>query len=189
MTLIRFLLLVFAVLGSALQAAPATFLLDKENSVVGFTYTFTGQPTNGTMPVESATLSIDLDNVAASQVAVTLNAAQARAGFGFATQTMKGEKVLHTVAHPTLTFRSTRIRGDINGAEVNGDLTIRGITRPVTLQAQLFRQRGTEAGERNALSILLTGQINRQDFNAGGWQSYVGDLIDLRILARINRAR
>jgi polyisoprenoid-binding protein YceI len=177
-----------SILGAALAAAPATFLLDQDNSVVGFTYSFGGQPTNGTMPVESAQLSIDLDNVAASEVAVILRADQARAGFAFATQVMKGEKVLDTPNHPTLSFQSTRIRGDLNGAKITGNLTIRGVTREVTMDGQLFRQRGTEAGERNALSILLTTQINRQDFGADGWQSYVGDLIDIRILARINRA-
>ena len=102
----------------------------------------------------------------------------------FATQTMKGAKVLDTANHPRIQFTSTRITGTVNAATVQGNVTIRGITRPLTLNAQLFRQHSTSLDD---LSVLLTGSIDRNDFGADGFASYVGPRIDLKILARISK--
>jgi len=183
----RILLLCLTFLAAPAWSEPQIYRLDVEQSDVGFTYTFEGGEKRGTMPVQSAEMRIDLDNVPASQVNVTLNPSKARAGFIFATQMMKGPEVLDTGNHPTIQFRSTSVKGDLSGATVIGDLTVRGVTRPVTLQAGLFRQRGTEVGDRDNLTILLTGAIDRNDFGAGGFGSYVGPTIGLRIVARISR--
>lgn len=165
------------------------YLLDRDRSAVAFSYLFSGNPTEGQMPVAAAELFLDLDDIPNSNIAVTLNADAARAGFIFATEAMKGASVLNTRDFPTISFRTTQIIGDLSGATVTGDLTIRGITRQVTLDAKLFRQRGTVAGDRSRLSVLLTGQVNRNDFGASGWSGYVGPDIDLKILARMNIAQ
>jgi polyisoprenoid-binding protein YceI len=43
-------------------------------------------------------------------------------------------EVLHTAQHPTITFRSRRVDGSAGSFTLDGDLTIMGITRPVTVQ-------------------------------------------------------
>jgi polyisoprenoid-binding protein YceI len=45
-----------------------------------------------------------------------------------------GEQVLHTAQHPTITFRSRRVDGSAGSFTLDGELTIIGITRPVTVQ-------------------------------------------------------
>jgi len=182
------LCLALCLLALPVRAGPEPFILDAERSEVGFTYDFEGAARAGTMPVKSARILIDLENVPASEVTVTLDPDNARAGFIFATQVMKGPEVLDTANHPTIVFRSRAFQGDLRGATVTGDLTVRGITRPVTLQAGLYRQRGTEVGERDNLTVLLTGSINRNDYGAGGFPGYVGPMIGLRIVAQITRA-
>jgi polyisoprenoid-binding protein YceI len=47
------------------------------------------------------------------------------------------EKVLHTERHPTIAFRSTRIDGTADSFTVDGDLTIAGVTRPISLTGRL----------------------------------------------------
>jgi len=183
----RLLVICLSLLASPLLAGPERYQLDVARSDVGFSYTFSGEERTGMMPVTEAEMLIDLDNVPNSQVSVTLNPGQARAGFLFATQVMKGPEVLDTRNHPTIHFVSTGFAGDLSGATVTGNLTVRGVTRGVTLQAGLFRQRGTEAGDRDNLTVLLTGAINRDDFGASGFPGYVGPMIALRIIARINR--
>lgn len=168
-------------------AGPERYRLDTDRSVVGFTYSFEGAEQSGRMPVASADMRIDLDNVAKSRVDVTLDASRARAGFLLATQAMKGPEVLDTARFPQITFRSTRVTGDLSGATVTGELTVRGITRPVMLRAGLYRQRGTEAGNTDRLAIQLTGSISRSAFGADGFAGFVDDRIGLTIIARIEK--
>ncbi|MDA3857738.1 MAG: YceI family protein [Roseovarius sp.] len=139
------------------------------------------------MPVKSATMRIDLRNVSASQIDVSLDASGAKAGFFFATQAMKGPEVLDTARFPTVRFTSTRITGSLLKATVVGDLTVRGVTRPVTLNAALYRQRGTDPVDLDNLTVLLTGTISRSAFGANGFSAKVGDKIGLRIIARIEK--
>lgn len=168
-------------------AGPDPYRLNAAQSVVAFTYQFQGAPKQGRMPVKSAIIRLDLDNIPRSSVDVTLDASRARAGFIFATQTMKGPNVLYTDKFPTIRFRSTAIDGDLSGAMVRGDLTVRGVTRPVTLRAGLYRQDGTQLGDRSRLIVQLTGAISRAAFGADGFPGYVDDRIDLNIIARIEK--
>ena len=168
-------------------AAPEIYRLDAARSQVGFSYDLNNGEKTGKMPVKSAEIRIDLDDISKSQVSVTLNARGVRAGFILATQAMKSPEVLNTAQFPTIRFQSTRISGTLNEAKVSGDLTVRGITRPVTLVARLYRQRGTAGEDRDRLAILLTGEVSRSAFGASGFASYVGDKIGLRIIARIEK--
>jgi polyisoprenoid-binding protein YceI len=47
------------------------------------------------------------------------------------------EKVLHTARHPTIAFRSTRVDGSAESFTVDGDLTIVGVTRPISVTGRL----------------------------------------------------
>ncbi|WP_299848798.1 YceI family protein [uncultured Roseovarius sp.] len=185
--MLRILITVLALIPSLALAGPESYRLDAGGSSVNFSYVFDGAQKSGKMPVKSADLLIDLDNVPASRVLVTLNAGAARAGFIFATEAMKSRSVLDTDRFPEIHFRSTRIRGDLREAAVTGDLTIRGVTRPVTLTARLFRQRGTDLRDRNNLLIELNGTVRRSEFGANGFPKLVGDEIGLRIIAQISK--
>jgi len=176
-----------ALIATQALAEPQPWRLDTERSSVRFTYEFSGGDNTGTMPVAAADMVLDLADPPASTVNVTLDAARARAGFFFATQAMRGPRVLDTARHPAITFRSTRITGTLRAARVEGRLTVRGTTRPVTLTATLYRQRDTDPETLDDLTVLLTGEIDRHDFGASGYPGFVGPRIGLRIVARIER--
>lgn len=186
--MMRSLLIFLCLIAAPLRAEPAAFILDAARSQVTFTYDFQGLPRTGTMPVKSAEILLDLADVPASAVTVTLDPGSARAGFIFATQVMRGPEVLDTATHPTITFRSTSFEGDLSGATVSGELTVRGVARPVMLEAGLYRQAGTEVDDRDNLAVLLTGTIDRNDYGASGFPGYVGPEIGLRVVAIISRA-
>ena len=168
-------------------AAALPYRFDSDGSVVAFTYSLGQDARQGTMPVTSAQIALDLDTLSASRVTITLSAARARAGVFFATQAMRGPQVLDTERFPRIIFRATRIRGSLNAATVTGDLTVRDVTRPVTLEARLYRARGTDPEQRDDLVVRLTGSISRSAFGADGFSGLVGDRIDLDIMAHIVR--
>lgn len=185
--LIRALILLTCLLAVPALAAPERYQLNTEQSVVGFTYQFQGNSRQGRMPVATAVMNLDLDNIARSQVNVTLDAARANAGALFMTSTMKGPNVLNTAMHPEIAFTSTKIEGSLRGARITGDLTIRGVTRPVTLTAGLYRQQGTARTDRSRLIVQLLGSVSRSAYGAGGFPGFVADQIDLNIIAYIER--
>lgn len=170
------------------QAAPVPYTLQPDQSTVGFETDFGPDHITGAMPVKSAHLVLDFDQVANCVIDVALDVSNASASFPFAAQAMKGPKVLDAAEFPEMTFRSTTIRQVGAGASVDGNLTIRGVTRPVTLAATLYRQQGSDAGDLSNLTILLTGSINRSDYGATGWSDMVGNEVRLKITARIAKA-
>lgn len=185
----RFVLALALLLAPAIPAAadPVPYRLQAELSTVGFAYLMAGQKVNGRMPVESAEIAIDFDRPANSRVAAVMRADRADAGPDYATLAMKSPEVLDAAEFPAISFRSTSVTETATGATVAGDITIRGVTRPIVLDAQFFRQRGTAPGDRNRMSIVLKGALSRQAFGAAGYGGLVGDRIDLTILARIER--
>lgn len=170
------------------RAAPARYRLDPARSSVRFEADFGPDRITGDMPVSAAELTLDFADVANSRVAVRLDATRARASFPFAAQALIGPKVLDIRHHPEIGFRSKSVRRAGEGARIAGEMTIRGVTRPVTLDAAIWRQRGTAPGDLSHLTIRLTGRLSRSAFGATGWSDMVGDEVRIDILARIDRA-
>lgn len=187
-------LLAVLIWAPALSAAPTRYVLDARASDVAFLFDLEGTRQRGTMPVRSADVVIDTANLAASRVDVSVDAAGARTQLFFATDAMKGPQVLDTDRFPVIRFVSTAIQlgagGRLSdGASVSGNLTIRGVTRPVRLQASLYRQRGSSAGDLRELSFRLKGRISRAEFGAAGFRELVRDGVELDIRAVIRKAQ
>lgn len=181
-------LLLYVLSLTAAQAAPQSYDLQPELSDVGFTYRLNAERQRGSMPVQSTEIAIDFDELSRSSVTVTLNADAAKTGFPFVADALRSGSVLDTKNHPTLRFVSTNVTGTTANAKLTGNLTIRGVTKPVTLTARLYRQRGQAAGDLSKLTILLTGTVSRSAFGAGGFPEFVQDEIGLNIRVRITRA-
>jgi polyisoprenoid-binding protein YceI len=183
----KILALCLLLVATAAQAAPQIYALQPEASTVGFETDFGQDKITGRMPVSKADLSLDFQNVAGSTVAVTLDVAGAEASFPFAAQAMKGPKVLDSREFPTISFTSTSVVKDGDGARVRGNITIRGVTQPAELHAVIYRQAGSKANDLRLLVVRLTGAVQRSDFGATGWNDMVGDQVRLDIMARIRR--
>lgn len=173
-------------------AAPIGYALEADQSEVAFVYTLNGNQNRGTMPVQAAQIVIDFDQFGQSSADVTVDVSRARTGLIFATEALKAGSVLDARNHPTIRFQSTAIRANnprnlSAGGKIDGMLTIRGITRPVTLDAALFRQQGTAEGDLSRLSFRISGAVNRSDFGASGYADIVDDVILLDIAARVTR--
>lgn len=177
----------------AAQAKPTRYTLDTQTSSVGFFFTLSGTAQRGTMPVKRADIIIDPQDLTASTVDVLVDVARARTGLFFATQAMTGAEVLDADRFPTIRFVSTRVQlgagGRISdGARITGDLTVRGVTRPITLEASLYRRPGSAADDLRQLMIRLRGQISRSVFGASGYSDLVNDAVTLDINATVNQA-
>ena len=169
----------------ATQARPVAYLLQPEFSTVAFETDFGKERITGTFPLAGADLTLDFEQVANCTIDVTLDVTRAKASFPFAAQALRGATVLDAANHPKMHFVSTRVTPHGEGADVAGNITIRGVTRPITLRALIYRQAGHAAGDRSRLSVRLNGKVLRSQFGATGWADLVGDEVRIQIDARI----
>ena len=65
--------------------------------------------------------------------------------------------------YPTLNFKSTKIEGNGNEYEITGDLTIKGVTKPVKLNAE-FSGLMNDPWGNTKVGLNMNGKINRKDF-------------------------
>jgi polyisoprenoid-binding protein YceI len=183
------------VLGTATSsAAPTRYALDQTVSQVGVIYVLNGAAQKGTMPVSQADLVIDPENLSDAKVDVQVSVEKARTGLIFATDALKAPSVLDAGQFPTIRFVATAIHlgadGRLsNGARIDGDITMRGVTRPASFEASLFRMQGSAPDDLSTLTIRLTGAVRRSDFGASGYADLVGDVVQLDIVARIQAQR
>ena len=173
-------------LAPMLSAATVAYSIDAAHSTVAFETDFGPDKITGAIPLEKADLNLDFDNVTNCTVDVALDVTGATASFPFAAQALKGPKVLAARDYPRMSFTSTSVRGAGDVAEVTGTLTIRGVSRPATLTARLFRPKGSAPDDLEHLTVTLSGRVNRSDFGATGWADLVGDEVRILITARID---
>jgi polyisoprenoid-binding protein YceI len=87
---------------------------------------------------------------------------------------LKSEDFLDVPRHPQITFRSTRVEPMArNEFRVIGDLTIRGVTRPVTLDVRYLGQ-GRSPFDDTRAGFTATTRINRHDWGVS-WNSEMQD--------------
>ena len=173
-------------LASGPQAGTVAYKMDAANSAVAFETDFGPDKITGSIPLAQVDLKLDFGNIRNCTVEVALDVTGATASFPFAAQALKGPTVLDAATHPRMTFVSTSVRRVGEAADITGNLTIRGVTKVVTLRAQLFRPNGSAATDLDQLTVKLSGRVNRSDFGATGWSDMVADEVRILITAHID---
>ena len=95
---------------------------------------------------------------------------------------IQGADFLDTAKFPTATFKSTKVRFDGDKpVAIDGDLTIKGVTKPVTLDVTLNGAGEHPMAKKQAIGFSATGTIKRTDFGVGAYAPNVSDDVQLRI--------
>lgn len=183
------LLAVSALLPLSASAEPVPYKIDNARSKVTFEVMFGQDPITGTIPIAAADIRLDPEAPENSKVMIELDNARAQASFPFATQAMRGPKVFDAGTYPHMRFVSRRFVLQGFSGVVEGDLTLRGETRPVTLKTRIFRQKGSAEGDLSRLTVELDGSLKRSAFGATGWADMVADEVDLHLIIRLDRAQ
>jgi polyisoprenoid-binding protein YceI len=169
-------------LAGAAYAAPETFVIEPTHTAPRFEYSHFGysrqvhrfDKTSGRVVVdrEAKTGSVD----------VTIDAKSVNTGYALFNEHIQAEDFFDTARYPTITFKSTKVefKGDVP-ATVTGGLTIKGITRPVTLTVTSFHAMPHPMLKRDAIGANAVAQIKRSDFNMGKYAPNVSDEVTLGI--------
>ncbi len=135
----------------------------------------------------SGTVDLDENNLENTSVDVVIDAASINTREPQRDAHLRSADFLDVEHHPYLTFKSTRVeRTGETTARLYGDLTIRGITRPVVLDVT-FNGMLTNPWGMTSAGFSASAKINRKDWGlewnvaleAGGW--LVGDEVEIAI--------
>ncbi len=120
--------------------------------------------TRGEFQKFSGTLDLDEANPAASKVDIEIDAASINTRDEKRDEHLRSADFFDVANYPNLTFKSTRVEvlGDTKG-KLHGDLTIRGITKPVVLDVELTGRSKSPWGTEN-LGFEAHTKINRKDW-------------------------
>lgn len=163
-------------------AAPETYVIDGSHTFPRFEYSHFGY-SNQVSRFDKTTGTIVLDRAAKTgSVDVTIDTTSVNTGFPVFNEHIQGEDFLDTKKFPTITFKSTKLNfaGD-KLASVDGQLTIKGIAKPVRLDVTSFQCMEHPMLKKDACGANAVTKIKRTEFNAGKYAPYVGDEVTLTI--------
>jgi len=175
------LILVVALMGALVLSANAadTFKLDPVHSFVLFSVQHLGiANTYGRFNDISGTVVFDKDNPSKSSVEVSVPVESLDTNNAKRDQSLKSPDYFNAKQFQTITFKSTKVEGSGDTLKVSGDLTIRGMTKPLTVD---FKKGGEGKGVfgemRGGGETRFT--IKRSDFGMNFQQGAVGDEVTI----------
>lgn len=174
--------ILLATTSAAAVAAPETYQVDGTHTFPRFSYNHHGLSIQ-TSQFNITTGTVTLDKEARTgAVDITIDTRAIDTGSAVFNEHIQAEDFLDTAKYPTATFKSTRVvfEGDQPRA-IEGDLTIKGITKPVTLQVTHFAAMTHPMLKKDAIGANASTLIKRSEFNAGKYAPYVGDEVTITV--------
>ena len=172
----------FAFAGSAF-AAPVTYKIDPNHTNVLASWSHFGF-SNPSINFGEAdgTIVYDADKVSASSVQVTLPMKGLSANAADFYDHLTSGDWFDAAQFPAATFKSTQVESVGEGKlKVTGNLTIKGVTKPVVLDVTLNKAGEQPMAKRAAVGFDATATVKRSDFGLAKYVPNVSDEVKLRI--------
>ena len=163
-------------------AAPVTYTIDESHTYPRFSYSHFGLSTQlSSFSKTSGKVVFDAQAKTGS-VDIVIDMKSVNTGFADFNAHIQAEEFLDTAKYPTATFKSTRVIFDGDKPKtIEGQLTIKGVTRPVTLSVTSFLAMPHPMVKKPAIGANAFTTIKRSEFNAGKFAPYVGDEVRIDI--------
>jgi len=163
-------------------AAPETYVADSTHTFSRFSYSHFGYSTQLSRFNKNSG-KVVFDKVAKTgSVDIVIDTKSVDTGFDTFNEHIQGEDFLDTAKYPTATFKSTKVvfEGD-KPVSVEGNLTLKGVTKPVTLTITSFQAMPHPMLKKDAIGANAWTVVKRSEFNAGKYAPYVGDEVRIEV--------
>lgn len=173
----------------AAEVRSGSYVLDPAHGKITWSVSHMGFSTYvGQFTDVSATLNLDSANPAASKLNATVRTASAGTLSEGLDKHLKTADFFDVANYPTATFRATSIRPTgANSADITGNLTLRGVTRPIVIHAD-FNQAGVSPVDKvYTLGFDGEAKIKRSDFGINYGLPALGDEVTLHFEAEFKR--
>ena len=170
-----------AAASAATRAEP--WRIDAAHTSIAFRVDAVGFPqTHGHFTRYSGRILLDFERPAKSFTGFTVEAASVEVGSPVFNEFVKGSMLLDADKFPTLSFSSTSVeKVDGRTARVTGDLTMLGVTKPVTLTVSVDNDGSTRSG---IISFIAIGTIKRSDYGMVFGIPLIDDALEITVKTR-----
>lgn len=161
------------------------YALDPSHAYINFTYSHAGfsRPLFGFDRFDS-TITLDPENLGASRVEVTIDPASIDSNSDAFNEHLMSADMFDVASYPEITFISTDIeRESDEHGKITGDLTMHGVTRPVTLDVTFHGSAPHFRSGAQILGFSAIANIKRSDWGLGYGVPLVGDDVTIYITA------
>ncbi len=190
----------FAVLAAVLAGAPSafaadTYQFDQAHTTVAFQVRHIFTMLGGKFQEFSGTINVDRAKPEASSVEFTINADSIFTNEPKRDAHLKSPDFFDVARYPTITFKSTSVKSNgKDGWLVTGDLTMRGVTKQVTLPVS-FLGEGKDPWGNEKMGFETSATLNRQDYGIS-WNKtldqggvLVGDEVKVQVSVEANKLK
>ena len=157
-----------AALVAPAMAAPQTYVVDSSHTFPRFSYSHFGYSTQLSSFKQTSGKVVFDAQAKTGSVDISIDTRSVNTGFDDFNGHIQGEDFLDTAKFPTATFKSTRVvfEGDAP-KRIEGQLTIKGVTKPVTLSVTSFQAMPHPMLKKPALGANATTTIKVRQASAG----------------------
>lgn len=170
-------------IGAYAAMAAQSWHIDETHTSIGFKIDATGFPTTrGRFTHYTGRILIDFDRPAKSLTSFTVDSASIDLGSQPFNDFVKSAALLNVAKFPTLAFTSTQVeKVDAHTARVIGNLTMIGVTKPLTLTVNVETD---PSAKGRAVAFSATATIKRSDFGMTFGSPIIDDAIEITVKTR-----
>lgn len=166
-------------------AAVEPFPIDTAHSLLDFTVRLAGfTRVRGSFDNYSGVIMYDPDDLTRSYVRVVIKTDSIHTGIDFRDKDLKSARFFDAEKFPTITFESVRIEKTGNGFRAVGPLTIRDITREVSIPFEVVSEENPDAWQNRRIAFSGAITINRRDYGINGpkfWNNAISETVKIEL--------
>jgi polyisoprenoid-binding protein YceI len=165
------------------QVQAGSYAVDPQHTQVGFGVSHMGFTTYyGRFTDASGTLELTPKNPAGSRLSVTVPTASVSTTSEKLDGELKGDQWFDAAKYPAISFVSTQIVPSGHGeARVVGNLTMHGVTKPVTFDAKFVGAGTNPLDKKYTVGFAITGVVSRSEFGVKTYVPLIGDEVAIMI--------
>lgn len=180
-----------AIASSVALAAPVDYKIDPTHTATVFSWNHFGFSTPSANFTDiQGTIKVDNAKPSNSSVEVTIPLSSVNTNVAALDKEFQEEAWFNAAKYPNITFKSTKVETkDKKHFKITGNLTIKGVTKPVVLDAVLNKQGEHPMAKVPAIGFNATTSFNRSAFGIGNYVPNVGDKITVNITTEATAAK
>lgn len=172
------------------EVPSGAYVLDPTHAYINFQYNHLGL-SNPTLGFDEFSVDLNLDNAdpTKSKLLVRIDPSSVITGSDIFHSHLTGADFFDVANHPEIVFQSSSIATSRDGTlEVTGNLTIKNVTRPVTLTVTVNGAMDHPMTGKPVIGIDAAGTVLRSEFGLDKFVPYVGDEVTLDITSELTKA-